>query len=220
MCSQKELLQARQDTYRGISFEDYGKIAASIRFKKVLEIPYQGHPYGAKEPELQHFQVWWRDDGIVLVVDQYGDRINVAHMYFNFKIGGDEPNKPSRVNGCFWGYPDYNEPDWEKDHKRFKDSGDWVMIASQSVLQALVNKIQRLEEQGTFLREWKSADHLRLWSLKDKYEKGGEREYTTERALELTRERLAMLPEHVRRGILSGKGPGEGCGHNRPDPKD
>jgi len=165
------------DTQFSNTLENYTRIIREEGFEKVLAVPFVGKAYSGENPPAESFQVWFHPDGLLLDFDTYGtDRINSAKFYFNVRLKESAARWHLRCSGgC------------AKD-----DVG--VLVGDFDAREALRFHIRQLRAAGQLLNPW--IEQPFLWLLHYMDTKDQSYDYKT-----INAERIAMLPEHVRKAI-------------------
>ena len=169
-----ELLTANLDSTFSNKLDYYEQVLAAEGFEKVLEIPIPHDPTLEREYGDRYF-VYWHPDGLLLSFDSYcGDSVNGGHIYFNFKM--NDPQEFYLLNipvGSCNGVAD-----------------------SIDCREAIRYYLGKMRENGKFLPVWEHRPFLWLLHYMDTKAEGYD--YKA-----ITAERIAMLPEHVRKAITS-----------------
>lgn len=88
----RKLLEDRQDTYRSMYFTEYLKVAQSIGFTILYEIIL-------KRSNKDKFVIMWREDGLLLSLDSFNQRINHSTLYFNWSGTDIVSHPPNGFSG-------------------------------------------------------------------------------------------------------------------------
>jgi hypothetical protein len=220
-----EALEAVGDTNYGSKLTKYQAVIEKLGFRKVLELPFTGHKYGSEEAPQETFFVYFRDNGgVLLCFDTYNtDSVNGGHFYYNWKpndikdkyayhvtsSGGWRVNYPDDMPAPKWEelYKDgvrlTSGPGIEKEERRneyFHEHAVWV--GDHDCREAIRHNIGKLEEFGKFVTPWVETPWLWLCHYGDNYlEDGSSRDYADKYHERVRAERLAMLPEDVRKAM-------------------
>lgn len=220
-----EALEAVGDTNYGSKLTKYQAVIEKLGFRKVLELPFTGHKYGSEEAPQETFFVYFRDNGgVLLCFDTYNtDSVNGGHFYYNWKpndikdkyayhvtsSGGWRVNYPDDMPAPKWEelYKDgvrlTSGPGIEKEERRneyFHEHAVWV--GDHDCREAIRHNISKLEEFGKFVTPWVETPFMWLCHYGDNYlEDGSSRDYADKYHERVRAERLAMLPEDVRKAM-------------------
>lgn len=174
-----EMLTAMGDSKFTNKLTDYQRLIESIGFEKVLELPFVGKSFSDEPaPNEKYFIYVNREFGILLDFDTYGgDGVNGGKYYYCIRLNEDTSGRVTSSGG----FRDYDSPNryWAGDH---------------DCREAIRYKINRLRENGTFLREWPKDNGIFLWFLHYMDTKTDDYDYNA-----INKERIAMLPEWVRK---------------------
>lgn len=167
-------LELLDDTAFSNTVERYTRIITEEGFERVLEIPFAD-----KDGTPESFQIWFHPDGLLLDFDTFRTRdINSAKFYFNVRPKEQHSMYELRCSGGFC----------RSDNTAF--SGDF------DAREALRFHIRQLRAAGEFLNPWVEQPFLWLLHYMDVKAEGYDHAAITE-------ERIAMLPEHVRKAIAA-----------------
>lgn len=208
--AKKAYLESIGDTTYSSSYAYYTEILTKFGFERVYREGFVGNGYSDREPPLELHEVWARRDGLLLDFDTYNtNSINSAKIWYNWK-----PNDPSAPrfdvtsSGGFYDpkYPHVSdEPKglFRKDNhkrtwkgRRFRDAQYKRMVwcGDHDAREALVHKITKLEERGSFVPVWSKRPFLWLLHYMDTKEEGYD--YNA-----LNAARIAAMPEWVQEMI-------------------
>jgi hypothetical protein len=169
-----ELLTANLDSTFHSKLDYYEKVLAAEGFEKVLEMDIPHDPTHEREYQDRYF-IYWHPDGLLLSFDSYGgDSVNGGNIYFNFK--SDDPSE-------FW-----------KLQLPVSGGGHSGIVDSIDCREAIRYYLGQMRAHGTFLNPWEHRPFLWLLHYMDTKTEGYDYKAITE-------ERIAMLPEHVRKAI-------------------
>lgn len=195
------LLEKLGDTVYSDKVERYLLIITSIGFEKVLELDF----YSNISESNEKFYVFWCD-GMLLVFDTFRSNVNGGNMYFNWKSNG-ESIFPDRVSGC-WNIKDKTgevpfdvlypnclkttDPEVLERERLWNEKWKRESIFSGYIdcREAFCHQINKLKMNGTILPKWEFVPFLWLLHHED-----------TKVPKKINKERIAMLPEHVRNAI-------------------
>lgn len=178
----EEALQALDDTTFHTSVERYLRIAGEIGFEVVLKLPF-----GGRGKSQETFYVLWRK-GILLSFDTSGgDHVNGGSFWYNWM--------PAPGLDKAWRYTSSGH---------FAKHGESRLWAGHhDCREALRHHISQLEQHGKILEIWEEPGYLSLIHHGDEKKlETIERRYDLDVSARITRDRVAMLPEHVRKAIL------------------
>jgi hypothetical protein len=177
----KEALHALDDTTYHEPLSRYLRIAREIGFEVALEVPFKG------SMGLETFYVLWRR-GVLLYFDTYDRRtqLNGGSFWYNWE--------PAQGLQEAWRYTSSGG------YARHGESRVWV--GHHDCREALRHHISQLEVHGKFLENWEEQGYLQLLHHGDEndLEQAG-RPYDLDRTDRITKSRIALLPEHVRKAI-------------------
>ena len=169
-----ELLTAQLDSNFSNKLDYYERVLAAEGFCKVFEMEIPHDQTHEKEYHDRYF-IYWHPDGLLLSFDSYfGNSVNGVHIYFNFR--------PTDVKE-FW-------------HLQIPVSGGGPAGLCESIdcREAIRYYLGKMRENGSFLPVWEKRPFLWLLHYMDTKTEGYDHKAITE-------ERIAMLPEHVRKAI-------------------
>ena len=184
----RAILQKRGDTMMRDSVERFTTIAKMAGFQEVLRLPFDYKERHDDKMNSDTFYIYAHVDGILLVFDTYWNNktTNAAKIYFNW----------SPKEGITR-YPDVGlSGGWRREHNDWKhpiDTTD-VFMGSIDVREALVFKTETMRESGKFRETW--VEQPFLWLLHHNDTKTEGYDYQA-----INKERIAMLPEWVRKMI-------------------
>ena len=168
----RETLAMLDDTTISNTVENYTRIITEEGFEHVLTIPFADI-----DGTPESFQVWSHPDGMVLKFDTYRTKdINSASLYFNARLNDSSYLYTLRCGGGV---------------SRFDNS---VIVANFDAREALRFHIRKLRAAGTLVNPW--IERPFLWFLHYMDTKVKDYDHAA-----ITAERIAMLPEHVRKVI-------------------
>lgn len=181
----REALHAMDDTTYHEPLSRYLRIAGELGFEIVLELPFKG----SMGPET--FYALWRR-GILLSFDTYDrrDHLNGGSFWYNW-VPSPDCETPWRYTSS-GGYAKYGE------------SRTWV--GHHDCREGLRHHIGLLETHGKFLETWEEQGYLSLLHHGDEHElKATGRPYDLDAMDRITKSRIALLPEQVRKAICPAK---------------
>lgn len=181
-----------KDSNYSMTVEEYIQVITDIGFEPVLMVPFTD-----QNGVNLYQQFYARRDGLVLVFDEFqwnipnrAPEVNSAKVYYNWKRNDPAVPYSYTSSGGFCG------PNGES----LIDSGEiprdqYIWSGDHDARNLIRFKIQKLEENGTFLERWVQPPFL--WFLNYMDTKG---EYDFKA---INRERIALLPEWVQQIIGS-----------------
>jgi len=167
----RSALEKVEDTTFSSTLDRYVEVVDKNGFRCVLCIPFKS---GEADEE---FFVFFHDDGLLLAFDTYRGKVNRSKVYYNW-----DPNKGAKESGEYY---------------RYISSGGFkgdVWCGDHDGREALLLKLNRLREHGSFVSPWKNRPWL--WLLHHGDEKVPNYSYE-----EINKERIAMLPADVQEAI-------------------
>lgn len=181
-------LGLRGDTYYSMTYDEYMAVAHNLGFVTMLSLPFTN---GDGVEEVQEFL--WRD-GLLLITESYtwekgGKRsTNNAKMYFNCEFPASSDAWSFRFSGHL--------------HTAMYDQGRYVWIGDVDVREALVNTVNRMETEGTILKDWIEQPHMYLFNYVDSkmFDKVPFDEWSKMRD-KVNSDILAQFPEDVQKDI-------------------
>jgi hypothetical protein len=205
-------LKARGDSTFSNKTQDYIDIIADMGFEKVLELPFHAKEYNYDDK----FFVFWRN-GVLIAFDTYYscESVNGCRVYFNwkpkYKEDGSQLYYPMNTSGGFnikdtTGQVSYSElyPNYEKTtnpevlererlwNEKFKREAVWSGYFDGR--EAVRYHLGLMETNGDFLPTWEFKPFIWFLHYADTKVPGYDYE-------QINKERIAMLPEHVRNAI-------------------
>lgn len=175
------LLAMTNDSTFSMKVTDYLDVVKEEGFEIVLELSsvvtldYQGKSLPESEYEHVKLFVLWHDrDGLLLAFDTCGESVNGGHVYYNIMLHEDERARGVTESG---GYSKHG-----------------CFVGSHDCRTAIRFHMRQLRSGGVFLREWKERPSLWLLHWGDTRDKSFN-------SKAINAERIAMLPEHVRKAI-------------------
>lgn len=168
------------------SFEEFLGVVQRLGFEKVLEEEFQSRAWNPGDPtQTEKYTVWWRD-GLLLAVESYSGfsrpGVNSAKLY-----GFWQPTEKEDVWDAMYGCSCGRIRTWQ-------EGQPCIMHFSYDSREGLRNQLSLMESKGTFLSEWPEVPFLWLLTYMDSTVEGYDYKAITE-------ERLARLPEHVKKAI-------------------
>lgn len=172
-------LIAQDDTTLSNELDRYVRIITELGFELVLDVPFDAPGWGDDDPTRhEHFFVYARRDGLLLAFDTYDSvRVNGGKVFYCW-----EPKPGINRWECTSSGGVYETADgtryWAGDH---------------DCREALRHKLQKLQDNGTFLPQWPFGNGIFLWLLHYQDTKNKDYDYNA-----INEERCAMLPDWVR----------------------
>lgn len=170
----RELLESRDDTTFSNTLNRYQRIITQYGFREVLHLPFEGN-YGPDD-----FYVYWHDDGLLLSFDTFtwsSDKeqtVNGGKVRYNWRPNEGLENR------------------WELTSSgHFQDS---VWSGDHDCREALIFNLEQLRANGEFINPWVDTPWLWMLHYMDTKIEGYDHKA-------ITAERVAMLPDEVRRAI-------------------
>lgn len=204
-----QLLEQADDTTLSEKLERYHRIIGEMGFEKVLELDFDSD--GSRQNEK--FYCFWRN-GMLLAHDTFYGNVNGGNVYFNWKpLPGSKTRMPERCSGGLnikdkTGEVRYNElfptiggnkttnPEVLERERLWNEKWEReaVFVGSCDCREALRFRTAKLEQEGTILPVWEFRPWLWLLHHGDTKVEGYDHK-------KITAERIAMLPEYVRKAI-------------------
>lgn len=185
--NKKTLLKNLGDTFWGMEFYDFVKIAEYLGFKKIKEYNFK-HKNSEKESD---FVLMAREDGILLNFDSFDEfgrkSLNRAQIYYHWEP--NDLNSLFAVNSSFF----YVEP---------KNESNNILNCSLDVREAFSFSLEKLEKNGKFINPWVSPCSAFAFFTDDEACEAatlGTRSYS-----DRTLNRIKELPDWVQGFILGG----------------
>lgn len=170
--NKRKLLQSLDDTTFSNTLERYTRIITEEGFVCVLSLPF-----AAEDGTPESFQVWFHPDGLLLRFDTYRTKnVNSATFYFMVQLNDHESRRGLR---CSNSYVDYDAK---------------ILQGDFDAREAVRFSLRTIRAVGTLLNPWPQQQFIWLLHYMDTKKK----DYNYEA---ITAERIAMLPEHVRKAI-------------------
>jgi len=208
----RSLLSAANDTYFSMPFDSAVEVMELAGFEIVLTEKFFGKTYWDDEVAVEEtFHILWHPDGILAEMDSYkGKSMNSGKIYYNVVFNPDlfqyvydydtdeQVLAPEGTRG-YCTSDGVSVHDYTSSGSYFDYDGESVWVGDHDSREGVRHKINALREIGAFLPQWRERPFM--WLVhhnenSDNYE-------------QITEERIARLPEHVRNAIT----PQEG-GHN------
>jgi hypothetical protein len=170
------LLRGANDSYFSMNFADSNMLFADLGFGTVYQEDFVGS--GGDETYL----VLWHPDGLLATCESYNRyRRNSAKVYYNYK------------------HPDVYF-DWH-----LKSSGHYngdVWVGDHDAREGIRHNLDALRAEGEFLPVWVERPWLSLMNYAEGRELDG-MSYDERSKIykQITEDKIAQLPEHVRRAI-------------------
>jgi hypothetical protein len=163
-----EQLKKINDTYMGISFDDFLIIAKNLGFEAIYEYEFE---YTSQEYEFRdekQIEMFNYEHSILLIANSFSGRLNRAEMYYNWK--------PHVLKGTFGiassggMISKYKVPQHlidldlkEETYKYFRGYMPWdIWCGHHDVREAFMFKFNRLLEHGKFVKLWLEKPFLWL----------------------------------------------------------
>lgn len=84
------------DSFSGITHAAFLELAYAEGFRLIHTKEFKGESWrGEPEPDEKYFSLW-NDEGVLLTVETYGDRVNVSNLYYNLT------NYPEHSGSSSW----------------------------------------------------------------------------------------------------------------------
>lgn len=164
----REGLKAANDTHFDSTLSEYQSIVEELRFKLVLDLPFEDEYDG---PIQEHLFVYFREDGVLLVFDTYGGKsVNGGKFLYNWR-----PNNRDKIR-----HGVLSSHSWQ----------DGICVGDHDCREGLRYYLARLEAEGKFVNPWISQPFL--WFLHYMDTRIEDYNYRT-----INETRIAMLPEYV-----------------------
>jgi hypothetical protein len=176
-------LSDRDDTCLQNQLDRYQRIIGEEGFELALRLPFTS-PFPEKVDEAL-FIYFHPTDAILLVFDTYGsDRVSGGKFYYNWRT--NQRGYPSCITSSGgWNAVPESSREWMP---------QWVWAGDHDCREALRHNIRGLREHGTFVNPWTHRPFM--WLLHHADTKVPDFDYKA-----INAERIAMLPEHVRKAI-------------------
>lgn len=167
-------LEELDDTTFSNTMADTIRIVEREGFELLLTIPFMGKGFGDEPETPEEYRIYWHPElHALLTMESYGtEDLNTGKMHFAWK--SDDPNRhwPDQCSGGCRG-------------------GDRVFVGDYDIREAFAYRLTRMEETGTFVKQWPETGFLWLLHWMDTKAEGYD--YKA-----ITAERMAQLPQHVR----------------------
>ncbi len=180
----------RGDVYDRMTDEEYIKTVERAGFKIVLKEDFKDR-YGKDNCLF----VLWHEDGILLKIDTFtwnDERrtLNSADIYYNILV-------PRPLTSESWSSLGGGGFHWTgpitPDDRNCTD----IWVGYQDAREALLYKLERLKEAGTFLKEWVDSNHVYLTHYMDVGTEEKDWQVRTKLLREAKIKRLNSLPKEV-----------------------
>lgn len=170
----KNIITVTEDTGFSNSVVSYKAIIEKQGFKQVLYLPFTRKDTGANDS----LQVWFKqDEGLLLRIDTYGNQINSADIYFNWKLKGRHSHTFGISGHCVGEKSD-------------------IWVGSTDAREGFVRKLTGMRAVGKFITPWVKQWHL--WLLHGEDTRPGWGNYDADAII---KERINMLPDYVQDAI-------------------
>lgn len=177
-----ELLLNRDTNAYEQTADQFLEVVKDLGFEQVLELHFETRFRPEDEPQADRFLVFHRR-GILLKLDTYcGNRINSSAILLNWT--------PKEPDGSHW-YPALENCSHGATY--MEDGSAPLLDVSFDCRQGLRDKLGQLEKHGTIPEKWQKVPFM--WLLHH----GDTRDSYVYQ--DINRERIAMLPDHVREMI-------------------
>ena len=179
--AKRAALKDAGDTYMTMPLDDALHLFYLMGFDEVLQDNFTAFD---RHDQVETYRVLWRNDGILATVESYrGDQLNMSKIYYNVEF----PPGTTRIgsvtsSGKLWS-DDWNSPE-----------GRRVWVGDHDAREGVRYSMRRLDEAGTFLPVWVERPFLWLVNFAESKVPGYNHS-------DITEERVARLPEHVRDAI-------------------
>lgn len=176
-----ELLRSNADSHMGMEFDSIVMLFTDLGFTPVLTEPFIGEGFGG-EPRPETYMLLWHPDGILGHVESYGTRVNSASIRYNLRT------------------PDGRMPPWDVISSGSM-TADGVWVGDHDVREGLRHKLRGLRAHGEFLPTWQTSPFMWLRTYAEKNSAGFDLDGDGGVGDDITRVRIARLPEQVRDAI-------------------
>lgn len=192
-------LSIRNDTHMRISFDEAIEIFKDLGFEEIYSEAFD-YTSPFQESREEFFKIFWRNDGLLLFVDSYANStsedgvrnysMNSANVYYNWV--------PNDVEGSFLytssgGFSIFRDGERIPTREEPIDGDNWVWTGNHDARQGIRHNIARLEDNGTFLAQWKIQPFLWLLNIE---EQGNDDNYKG-----INERKIAQFPKHVQDAI-------------------
>lgn len=181
-------LAAADDFHYNVTFVHAREILTELGFLLAYEETFNGNtsgtvtatgePWYNNDHPSESYVVYYRPDGILATLESYGETINNAKIYYNWKPYEHDSDSRKFVSSG----------GWVKDRGGY---GDWVLEGYHDVRKGLRQILSNFDTNGDFVNPWLKAPHLWLLNYaeagslsKDFRESGAQREAINLRKME------------------------------------
>lgn len=174
----KNIMKNRNDTYYSITYSDFIRIVLTYGFKIVYEEEFLS---SSEKVNNDIFNIMFHDDGILLVCEKYGDRLNSGHIYYNIS-------------------PIVDFDMWYKQH--LTESGmfneDMIWSGYHDIREGIILKMDRMKTYGNFINPWKHKQYFQLLNYKEWHDVRND----YDKPNEITKRKFNKLPENVKKCVI------------------
>ncbi len=185
--AKRAALVAAGDSPFGCDLPRYLEIIAEEGFEQVLALPFDGREELGVTPKETLFVYWKPEDGVILCFDTFHGRLNGGKFFYNWKLAAGETERHDVTSSGHW----VKQPD---------ESMVWV--GDHDCREAIRFHLRQLRTVGQFVTPWVTRPTpfwlLHYMDYKKDYAAENGRIYDR-----ISAERIAMLPESVRKAIAS-----------------
>lgn len=177
MADRDRLMKLTDDTTHSMELGEYLRVVSLEGFEPVLTIPFVG-----REQISEEFRVLFSPaDCILLSFDTYGgDHVNGGNFYYNWKPTSAQTSFGPHLSSGSWTQVD----------------SEWIWAGYHDCREALRFHLRQLRTLGSFVNPWLVDE--RPWMCHYMDTDGG---YQHGKYDPIIQERLAMLPDSVRKAI-------------------
>jgi hypothetical protein len=195
----KALLTSLGDSHYGSKFDEYIKIIESIGFKRIYSQDFVGDSF--EKPRNEVYQIYWRDDGLLLGCESYSENANSSHVYFNLKPTFKplkEGQEYAALTDEFWNAVSHCSGGAKK-----LEDGSYIWSGDLDGREAVKHRISKLEK--FLICPWQ---HKKKWLWLLNYMETKTLSQVHSESMKqvdaFNSEKLAQCPEAVRKAILHG----------------
>ena len=172
----REALEAMGDTHYNSSYAFFMEKAIQFGFQEIYHQEFQ------YKTRIEQYKVFWNSMGVLLVLESYGNSVNNANIYFNWKSSNskDPYQRPNGSNSSWIG----------KNYKPATIDDFYGWAVSLDVREGFISKMVQLGTEGQFLPNWSQAPFLWLCNFSETKEENYD--YKAIRDL-----KVSQFPEHV-----------------------
>lgn len=177
----RDELMVRQDSYMGMSMDEFIKIVEAQGFEKVFERDFQGDC----EDRMETQYVFWKN-GLLLHAETFTMSgktvVNDATMYFNFEEqGGCHLRRSLPLSGYLNAHA-------------YDEESRYICVGNIDVREAFVHYLNKIESMSNVLPCW--IEQPFLWLLNYQQKSAEDNDFEA-----ITAEVIAAMPEKVRAAI-------------------